>query len=97
MSAAQRRTQLRLQKLRRSALAEATVDTQRLYVALWSASEKNQGGKIGARWKAKGLAVLQFDKSETALDIMEPIVIKTLRSRLAHSWIAALFESPTCT
>ena len=97
MSAAQRRTQLRLQKLRRIALAEAAVDTKRLYVALWTASKKKQGGKVGARWKAKGLVVLQFDKSETALDIMEPIVIKTLRSRLARNCIAALFESPTCT
>ena len=43
MSAAQRRTQLRLQKLRRVALAEATVDTQGLYVALWSALEKKAG------------------------------------------------------
>ncbi len=73
------------------------MDTQRVYVTLWTAPHDEQGGKVGARWKARGLAVLQFDKSEPALDIMNPIVISTLRSWMARGLVAALFESPMCT
>ena len=53
---------------------------------------------MGARWKAKGLAVLQFDNSKPALDILTPIAISTLRLWMPQGVVAALFvESPTCT
>ena len=96
ISVAQRRIKRRLQKLRKLALKEATADTKRVYLTLWQAPLKKHGGRISVRWRTKGFAVLQFDKSEPALDITNSIVILTVRLRMKRGFVAALFESPTC-
>ena len=96
ISVVQRRIKRRLQELRKLALKEAIVDTKRVYLTLWQAPLKKHGGRISVRWRTKGFAVLQFDKSEPALDITNSIVILTLRLWMKRGFVAALFESPTC-
>ena len=96
ISAVQRSIKRRLLKLRKLALKDAVVDKKRLYLALWQATPNKHGGRIGSRWRTKGLAVLQFDKSEPALNITNSIVISTLRLWMQRGLVAALFESPTC-